>query len=224
MDEPHRFEGNAFKKYFEGFDNFFLRFGATFPKKADSLQLSNVAYVLDSLTAFQQSLVKKIVVYTQDVIENTDTLIGTDPKAKKAMVNRLENGMLVKQTLGVGGLFNAKSIKKINKDAIVLVDGTLEKVDYAISDDSLRVMIHDTIKLHFDKEQALFDKGIKTLSLFFMENNIGLFRGDSPKIKTMFEEEYVKIRQEILTKLDKDSAYCQYLQKDFDNDGELLRR
>ena len=34
MDEPHRFEGNAFKTYFEGFDNyFFLRFGATFPKK-----------------------------------------------------------------------------------------------------------------------------------------------------------------------------------------------
>ena len=221
MDEPHRFEGNAFKKYFEGFDNFFLRFGATFPKKADSLQLSNVAYVLDSLTAFQQSLVKKIVVYTQDVIENTDTLIGTDPKAKKAMVNRLENGMLMKQTLGIGGLFNGKSIKKINKDVVVLVDGTLEKVDYAISDDSLRVMIRDTIKLHFDKEQALFDKGIKTLSLFFMENDIGLFRGDSPKIKIMFEEEYLKIRQEILTKLDKDSAYCQYLQKDFDKDGEL---
>lgn len=221
MDEPHRFEGNAFKKYFEGFDNFFLRFGATFPKKADSLKLSNVAYVLDSLSAFQQSLVKKIVVYTQDVIENMDTLIGTDPKAKKAMVNRIENGKLVRKTLGIGGLFNGKSIKKINKNAVVLVDGTLEKVDYAISDDSLRVMIRDTIKLHFDKEQALFDKGIKALSLFFMENDIGLFRGDSPKIKIMFEEEYLKIRQEILTKLGKDSAYYQYLQKDFDKDGEL---
>lgn len=190
------------------------------------MQLSNVAYVLDSLSAFQQSLVKKMVVYTQDVIEDTDTLIGTDPKTKKATVNRIENGALVKRILGVGGLFNGKlfngkSIKKINKDTVTLVDGTLEKVDYAISDDSLRVMIHNTIKLHFDKEQALFDKGIKTLSLFFMENDIGLFRGNSPKIKTMFEEEYLKIRQEILTKLDKDSAYCQYLQQDFDKDGEL---
>ncbi len=33
MDEPHRFEGNAFKTYFEGFDNYYLRFGATFSKK-----------------------------------------------------------------------------------------------------------------------------------------------------------------------------------------------
>jgi len=33
MDEPHRFDGDAFKSYFEGFDNYYLRFGATFPKK-----------------------------------------------------------------------------------------------------------------------------------------------------------------------------------------------
>ena len=56
MDEPHRFEGNAFKTYFEGFDNFYLRFGATFPKKKDSLPLSNVAYVLDSISSFRQNL------------------------------------------------------------------------------------------------------------------------------------------------------------------------
>jgi type III restriction enzyme len=59
MDEPHRFEGNAFKTYFEGFNNYYLRFGATFPKKKDSLPLSNVAYVLDSISSFRQNLVKK---------------------------------------------------------------------------------------------------------------------------------------------------------------------
>jgi type III restriction enzyme len=32
MDEPHLFEGNAFKTYFDGFENYFLRFGATYPK------------------------------------------------------------------------------------------------------------------------------------------------------------------------------------------------
>lgn len=221
MDEPHRFEGDAFKKHFEGFDNFFLRFGATFPKKSDSLQLSNVAYVLDSLSSFQQSLVKKIVVYTQGIVENTDTLISTNFKAKKAIVNRIENGILVKQTLEIGGLFNGKSIRRINKDCVVLVDDTLVKVDSSISDESLRAMIHNAIRLHFDKEKALFDKNIKALSLFFMENSIGLFRGDSPKIKTMFEEEYLKIRQEIISALDKDNKYYQYLQKDFGDDGEL---
>ena len=60
MDEPHRFEGNAFKTYFDGFENYFLRFGATYPKKKDSLVLPNVAYVLDSISSFRKSLVKKL--------------------------------------------------------------------------------------------------------------------------------------------------------------------
>jgi type III restriction enzyme len=118
MDEPHRFEGNAFKTYFEGFDNFYLRFGATFPKKKDSLALSNVAYVLDSISSFRQNLVKKIVVYTQDVIENTDTLIGIEKVGSKniAHVSTLTNGIIVRRELGVGAVFNGKNIKKINKD------------------------------------------------------------------------------------------------------------
>lgn len=114
MDEPHRFEGNAFKTYFEGFENYFLRFGATFPKKKDSLPLSNVAYVLDSISSFRQSLVKKIVVYTQDVVENTDTLIGIEKvgTVNKAFVSTLTNGIIARRELGVGAVFNGKSIKK----------------------------------------------------------------------------------------------------------------
>ncbi|MEI6753100.1 MAG: DEAD/DEAH box helicase family protein [Paludibacter sp.] len=161
MDEPHRFEGNAFKTYFEGFDNYYLRFGATFPKKKDSLPLSNVAYTLDSISSFRQNLVKKIVVYTQDVVENTDTLIGIDNN--KAIVSTLINGIVVKRELGIGSIFNGKSIKKINKDSIVLVDSSIEKVDYSLSDESLRAMIRETIKIHFQKEKALFEQGIKAL-------------------------------------------------------------
>ena len=64
MDEPHRFDGDAFKKYFAGFDNYYLRFGATFPRKKNNndttIPLSNVAYTLDSISSFRQNLVKKI--------------------------------------------------------------------------------------------------------------------------------------------------------------------
>ncbi len=111
MDEPHRFEGNAFKTYFEGFENYYLRFGATFPKKKDSLVLSNVAYVLDSISSFRQSLVKKIVVYTQDVVENADTLIGIEKVGSKniAHVSTLTNGIVVKRQLGIGEIFNNKN-------------------------------------------------------------------------------------------------------------------
>jgi len=223
MDEPHRFEGNAFKTYFEGFENYFLRFGATFPKKKDSLPLSNVAYVLDSISSFRQSLVKKIVVYTQDVVENTDTLIGIEKvgTVNKAFVSTLTNGIIARRELGVGAVFNGKSIKKINKDTIVLADDTIEKVDYSLSDESLRAMIKETIKIHFEKEKALFEQGVKALTLFFMEADTSLFRGDNPKVKNIFEEEYKKQYTEIVSKLDQSSDYYKFLQNDFDSENTL---
>ena len=223
MDEPHRFEGNAFKTYFEGFENYFLRFGATFPKKKDSLVLSNVAYVLDSISSFRQSLVKKIVVYTQDVVENTDTLIGIEKVGSKniAHVSTLTNGIIARRELGVGAVFNGKSIKKILKDQIVLTDDTIEKVDYSLSDESLRAMIKETIKIHFEKEQPLFEQGVKAVTLFFMESDTSLFRGDNPKVKNLFEEEYIKQYNEIVSKLDQTSDYYKFLQNDFDSDNTL---
>jgi len=220
MDEPHRFQGNAFKTYFDGFDNYYLRFGATFPKKKNDLVLSNVAYVLDSISSFRQNLVKKIVVYTQDVVENNDTLIGTENK--KAIVNTLTNGIIVRRELGIGSIFNDKSIKKILKDSIVLADDSIEAVDYSLSDDSLKEMIKKTIAIHFEKEKFLFEQGIKALTLFFMESDIKLFRGENPKIRKLFEEEYIRQRSEIIKSIDKSSEYYKYLQKDFDRDNNLL--
>jgi type III restriction enzyme len=223
MDEPHRFEGNAFKTYFDGFENYFLRFGATYPKKKDSLVLSNVAYVLDSISSFRQSLVKKIVVYTQDVIENTDTLIGIEKVGSKniAHVSTLTNGIIAKRGLSVGAVFNGKNIKKVNKDTIVLADDTIEKVDYSLSDESLRAMIKETIKIHFEKEQPLFEQGVKAVTLFFMESDTSLFRGDNPKVKNIFEEEYKKQYSEVIGTLDQTSDYYKFLQNDFDSDNTL---
>lgn len=223
MDEPHRFEGNAFKTYFEGFENYFLRFGATFPKKKDSLFLSNVAYVLDSISSFRQNLVKKIVVYTQDVIENIDTLIGIEKVGSKniAHVSTLTNGIIARRQLSVGGVFNGKSIKKILKDTIVLTDDTIEKVDYSLSDESLRAMIKETIKIHLEKEKTLFEQDVKSLTLFFMESDTSLFRGDNPKVKTIFEEEYKKQYTKLLSKLDQTSEYYKFLQNDYDSENTL---
>ena len=223
MDEPHRFEGNAFKTYFEGFENYFLRFGATFPKKRDSLVLSNVAYVLDSISSILQKLVKKIVVYTQDVIENTDTLIGIEKVGSKniAHVSTLTNGIIARRQLSVGGVFNGKSIKKILKHNIVLTDDTIVKVDYSLSDESLRAMIKETIKIHFEKEKTLFEQDVKSLTLFFMESDTSLFRGDNPKVKIIFEEEYKKQYTGLISKLDQTSDYYKFLQNDYDSDTAL---
>lgn len=219
MDEPHRFDGDAFKNYFKGFDNYYLRFGATFPKKKDALPLSNVAYVLDSISSFRQNLVKKIVVYTQDIVENTDTLIGI--KNKNAVVRTLTNGIISKHELKIGDVFNGKSIKKILKEKIVLADDSIEKVDYSLSDESLKMMIKETIAIHFEKEKMLFERGIKALTLFFMESDISQFRGENPKIKNFFEEEYKEQRARIISNLDQSDEYYRYLQQDFDSEGYL---
>lgn len=223
MDEPHRFDGDAFKKYFEGFNNYYLRFGATFPRKEDSIKLSNVAYMLDSISSFRQNLVKKIVVYTQDIVENTDTLVGIEKRGSKniALIDTLSNGTIVRREVGVGGKFNEINIKKINKDNIILENSTIEKVDYSLTDESLRAMIAQTIAIHFEKEKELFERGIKALSLFFMESDTSLFRGENPKIKTFFEEEFKKKYDEVIAALDVNSDYYHYLKNSFDTDGNL---
>ena len=185
--------------------------------------LSNVAYVLDSISSFRQNLVKKIVVYTQDVIENTDTLIGIEKVGTKniAHVSTLTNGIIARRQLSVGGVFNGKSIKKILKDTVVLTDDTIEKVDYSLSDESLRAMIKETIKIHFEKEKTLFEQDVKSLTLFFMESDTSLFRGDNPKVKIIFEEEYKKQYTELISKLDQTSDYYKFLQNDYDSDNTL---
>lgn len=223
MDEPHRFEGDAFKKHFEGFENYYLRFGATFPKKKDSLPLSNVAYILDSISSFRQSLVKKIVVYTQDVVEIQDTLAGIEKRGSKyiAIVHTLTNRILAKRELDKGALFNGKMIKRVNKESLVLIDDTRVTIDYSLSDDSLRAMIKQTIAIHFEKEQTLFEIGIKALTLFFMGSDIGSYRGKNPKIKNIFEEEYSKQYKAIVQHLDQSSDYYKYLQNDYDENNEL---
>src|SRR5690554_2988451 len=224
MDEPHRFNGDAFRNYFTGFDNYYLRFGATFPKKnKNNISLSNVAFTLDSITSFRQNLVKKIVVYTQDVLENTDTLIEIKKVGKqdKAIVQSLQNGISLKRELGVGDVYSGKSIRKILKSGLILRDDSKVEVDYELSEDAIRAMIRNTIVIHFEKERKVFENGIKALTLFFIKSDTSLFRGENPVVKNIFEEEYIQIRKEWIEKIDTHSAYALYLQNDFDADGNL---
>jgi type III restriction enzyme len=79
-------------------------------------------------------------------------------------------------------------------------------------------MIRATIQKHFEKEQFLFKKNIKALSLFFIPN-VSDFRGENPIVKEIFEEEYKIIRDEVYNKTT-DSEYKAYLDKDFTN-GKL---
>ena len=85
-----------------------------------------------------------------------------------------------------------------------------------VNEDTLRrLQIRESIKAHFDKEAELFARGIKCLTLFFIDT-VAKYRdyeredsrGDYARY---FEEEYKRIREEYRTLLAEDAAYQEYL-------------
>ena len=202
IDEPHKFEGEKTKKSLENFKNYVIRFGATFPLKDKD---EDYCYVLDSISAFKQNLVKRIIVYQRDIISNGQNLIGI--KNKRAIVDNFINGNKERQILNIGGTYNGKVIQKINKNNI-LVENELVEIDYNFNEENIRSMINLTIKLHFNKEQKLFEKGIKTLTLFFIKN-INDYRNDG-KIYRIFLEEYAKVKSSKILS----GKYADYLKND----------
>lgn len=84
-----------------------------------------------------------------------------------------------------------------------------------VSDDVLPNEARETILSHFEKEEKLFDKGIKCLSLFFIDE-VAKYRqydenGDEVlgEYGKMFEQEYINVLNEYVTLLD--TPYQRYL-------------
>ncbi len=90
------------------------------------------------------------------------------------------------------------------------------------SDDMGRLQIRETIKSHLQKEEALYRRGIKCLSLFFIDE-VAKYRDVSGNGATVgygkvFEEEYSSLVEERLANLkvedELDSSYIEYLRRD----------
>ena len=231
MDEPHLLKGNKTTQYLEKLrgKSLFIRFGATYPNnKRDGA--ANVAYVLDSITAFKKKLVKRIHVDVVDAYaEEGSVRVVSAVREREFTVEYVKNGQPHKETIkygedlgAVAGLneYRGKSVTSISANEIILKDGTRLPVGvHSLTDYEMRHMIRRTINLHFEREERMFRMGIKTLSLFFIPH-VWDFRHDSPKIKRMFEEEYREARNKRLTK-DMDEGYRRYLKMDY-QDGKLL--
>ena len=237
IDEPHKFAGEAFYKNFRGFNNYFLRFGATFPKSKDKkdhiVELSNIAYKLDGVSSFKKNLVKKITVYYNETSNNKDIILSIEKDIVKIKSNI--NSEIVYRDLKVGDKFNGEEIIKINYEKkeskesnIILSDGEQYFAEYLLEEDNIRFMIRESIELHFEKEKKLFIQGIKALSLFFIRY-IAEYRRDLEDaekytdVKKIFEEEYKIIREKIINEIkDKEEykEYLKYLENDY-QDGQL---
>ena len=81
--------------------------------------------------------------------------------------------------------------------------------------DQRRVQIRETIESHFEKEEKLFNKGIKCLSLFFIDEVSKYRQYDEDgnellgEYGVMFEQEYESVLNDYLTLID--SPYTRYL-------------
>ncbi|MEJ8610757.1 DEAD/DEAH box helicase family protein [Helicobacter pylori] len=230
IDESHLLKGEAFGKYFGKIGALYFRFGATFAKEKEHA-LSNVAFCLDSISAFRNYLVKQIRIHSVKQDSQSPFLLNADSKSAKIAFYKA--GILKQITLSKGedlgkidASFNGVSLVKTTKDKAYLSDGaTLEKASYKLTQDEISTLLEKAIDLHFEKEASLFDKNIKALSLFFIPK-IEDFRqidnkGARPFIKTEFERLYKLKCASILAKENLSPSYREYLKRDFDDSGNL---
>ncbi|NHA59302.1 DEAD/DEAH box helicase [Helicobacter pylori] len=229
IDEPHLLKGEAFGKYFSKIGALYFRFGATFAKEKEHA-LSNVAFCLDSISAFRNYLVKQIRIHSVMQDAQSPFLLSADSKSAKIAFYKA--GILKQITLSkgedlgkIGAQFNGVSLVKTTKDKAYLSDGaTLEKASYKLAQDEISTLLEKAIDLHFKKEAFLFDQNIKALSLFFIpkiEDFRQIDNKGTPFIKTEFERLYKLKRASILTKENLSPSYREYLARDFDDSGNL---
>ncbi len=229
LDEPQKMGGdvtqNALKKNFNPL--FSLNYSATHAKQ------HNLVYVLDALEAFNHKLVKMIEVKGFEVknLRGTDGYMFLESivvAPKKPPMAKLEfeigyNKSINRETriLGVDDSLYYESkemeqykgytiaeISPIDK-TVTFTNGEIIHINEVrgdISEDDMRrIQIRETIRSHFEKEEDLFNLGIKTLSLFFIDEvakyrqydeNGDEVQGEYAKI---FEQEYISILNEYMT-------------------------
>ena len=194
IDEPQSVEGKQTKERLKEFCPLLtLRYSAT--HKSDSIY--NMVYRLDAMEAYNKRLVKKIAV--KGITESGSTategfvylesinLSKADPTATIQFDFKGASGIRKKNaTVGIGyNLYdNSGNLDEYKVGFVVkAIDGRDNSVEFLngikifagdvigkVSEDQLRrIQIRETILSHLERERQLFHKGIKVLSLFFID-------------------------------------------------------
>jgi type III restriction enzyme len=240
IDEPQSVEGAATKERLKEFNPLVtLRYSAT--HKKDSVY--NMVYRLDAMEAYNKKLVKKIAVKGISETGSTATegyvyleginLSKGNPTATIEFDCKGEKGVRkVRRTVDEGYNLFAQSgeLAEYRPGYTVLrIDGRDSSIEFTngrklfagdvigkVSEEQLRrIQIRETILSHIDRERRLFYKGIKVLSLFFIDEvakykqyeGQAAFNGEYADI---FEEEYVQIVGSLQREIG-DEDYMKYL-------------
>ena len=241
IDEPQSVEGKQTKERLKEFNPLLtLRYSAT--HKSDSLY--NMVYRLDAMEAYNKRLVKKIAVkgITESGSTATDgyvylesiNLSKADPTATIQFDFRGATGIRKKnQTVGIGfNLYdNSGNMEEYRNGFVVkFIDGRDNSVEFLngikifagdvigkVSEEQVRrIQIRETILSHLERERQLFHKGIKVLSLFFIDEVAKYKQYDAAGqpyngiYADMFEEEYADILSQWQIGIG-DEEYLKYL-------------
>ena len=243
IDEPQSVEGKQTRERLKEFHPLLtLRYSAT--HKSDSIY--NMVFRLDAMEAYNRRLVKKIAVkgITESGSTATDSylylesinLSKSDPTATLQFEVKMASGAPKKKSRIVkigdnlydysGGLEEYKNgfvVKQIDgrDDSVEFINGIkifAGNVIGAVDEDQLRrIQIRETILSHIQRERQLFYKGIKVLSLFFIDEVANYREYDAAgqpvngKYAAMFEEEYEDIIGSMQLAIG-DDEYLRYLQ------------
>lgn len=239
MDEPQKMEGKATQAGIKRFNPLFtLNYSATHKTK------HNTIYALDALDAYRQRLVKRIHVKGFELknlrgtsgylyLDNIELSPKRPPMARIEIETKTASGAIVRKTktFGTGdnlredsGLaeYEGFTLSEINaKGYVTFLNGVTLRRGEVIGDTNeltiQRVQIRETIMSHFEKERQLFKRGIKCLSLFFIDE-VAKYKsydeeGNEVKdiFQKMFEEEYSRLVNDEFHIWDED--YNEYLRR-----------
>jgi type III site-specific deoxyribonuclease len=241
MDEPQKMEGEATQTALKKFNPLFtLNYSATHKTKHDTI------YALDAYDAYKERLVKRIQVQGFEIKNLRGTshylyLDGIELSPKHPPVARIEletrnaAGAIRREIkkFDVGDDLRAESglaeyegftVTEINprgRGYVTFLNGTTISCGEVIGDSNeeamQRVQIRETIRAHFEKEKELFNRGIKCLSLFFIDEVANYRQYDEEgnevkgKFQRIFEEEYARLVNKYMTVFDTD--YDKYLRQ-----------
>lgn len=244
LDEPQRMGGEVTQRALRNFNPLFsINYSATHRTQ------HNLVYVLDALEAFNKRLVKKIEVKGFEVknFRGTDNYLFLEQivlSSKKPPMAKIELEIDYKisinretRILGVGdnlyyvskemGQYKDFTISEIDpiRGTVTFRNGevihTGDVVGNVSENDMRRIQIRETILSHFEKEEKLFEKGIKTLSLFFIDEVAKYRQYDEDgnellgEYGKMFEEEYTSVLNDRINMFD--TPYQQYLKSTWEN-------
>lgn len=238
LDEPQKMGGAVTQKALKNFNPLFsLNYSATHAKQ------HNLVYVLDALDAYNKRLVKKIEVKGFEVknFRGTDSYLYLEQivlsKNKPPMAKiELEIGYSKSinreaRTLGVGDdlYYTSQEMEQYKGYVISEIDPYTDTVTFTNGEkitkgdvvgdvsekDMRRIQIREAILSHFEKEEKLFDMGIKTLTLFFIDEVAKYRQYDDDgnellgEYGQMFEQEYISILNDYINL--SDTPYQKYL-------------